>query len=161
MMKSALQGRPIVKGFFDKRTFSVQYVVADPDTRRCAIIDPILDFDEKSSSTATWSVNELLDHVRNEGYTLQWVLDTHPHADHFSAAGYLYDKTVIPSAIGEKVVKVYRTKKWCSLKAWGMKLAKRIGMKKAKVAVTRKLAVILHCIWVDGTSFEWGQAGAA
>jgi hypothetical protein len=44
------------------------------------------------------------------------------------------------------------------IKAWGMKLAKRIGMKKAKVAIARKIAVILHCIWVDGTSFEWGSA---
>jgi transposase len=58
-------------------------------------------------------------------------------------------------------VLLYRTKKWCSLKAWGMKLAKRVGMKKAKVAVARKIAVILHCIWVDGTSFEWGQTTAA
>jgi transposase len=55
-------------------------------------------------------------------------------------------------------VLLYRTKKWSSLKAWGMKLAKRIGMKKAKVAIARKIAVILHCIWVDGTSFEWGKA---
>jgi transposase len=55
-------------------------------------------------------------------------------------------------------VLLYRTKKWSALKAWGMKLAKRIGMKKAKVAIARKIAVILHCIWVDGTSFEWGQA---
>jgi transposase len=45
--------------------------------------------------------------------------------------------------------------KWCSLKPWGMKLAKRIGMKKAKVAIARKIAVILHCSWVDGTSFDW------
>jgi glyoxylase-like metal-dependent hydrolase (beta-lactamase superfamily II) len=108
MMKSALQGRPIVKGFFDKRTFSVQYVVADPDTRRCAIIDPVLDFDEKSGSTATWSADELLDHVRNEGYTLEWILDTHPHADHFSAAGYLKDKTGVPTAIGERIVEVQK-----------------------------------------------------
>jgi transposase len=55
-------------------------------------------------------------------------------------------------------VLLYRTKKWSSLKAWGMKLAKRIGMKKAKVAIARKIAVILHCIWVDGTSFDWGHA---
>jgi transposase len=58
-------------------------------------------------------------------------------------------------------VLLYRTKKWSSLKAWGMKLAKRIGMKKAKVAIARKIAVILHCIWVDGTSFEWGKAKEA
>lgn len=54
-------------------------------------------------------------------------------------------------------VLLYRTKKWSSLKASGMKLAKRIGMKKAKIAIARKIAVILHCIWVDGTSFEWGR----
>jgi transposase len=55
-------------------------------------------------------------------------------------------------------VLLYRTKKWSALKAWGMKLAKRIGMRKAKVAVARKIAIVLHCIWVDGTSFDWGQA---
>jgi transposase len=58
-------------------------------------------------------------------------------------------------------VLLYRTKKWSSLKSWGMKLAKRIGMKKAKVAIARKIAVILHCIWVDGTTFEWGKAKEA
>jgi transposase len=58
-------------------------------------------------------------------------------------------------------VLLYRTKKWSSLKAWGMKLAKRIGMRKAKVAIARKIAVILHCIWVDGTSFDWGQTTPA
>nr|WP_245317008.1 hypothetical protein [Bradyrhizobium manausense] len=54
-------------------------------------------------------------------------------------------------------VLLYRTKKWSSLKAWGTKLAKRIGMKKAKVAIAHKIAVILHCVWVDGTSFDSGQ----
>ncbi|MCA6111284.1 IS110 family transposase [Bradyrhizobium cenepequi] len=58
-------------------------------------------------------------------------------------------------------VLLYRTKKWSSLKAWGMKLAKRIGMRKAKVAIARKIALVLHCIWVDGTSFDWGQAKEA
>jgi transposase len=58
-------------------------------------------------------------------------------------------------------VLLYRTKKWSSLKVWGMKLAKRIGMKKAKVAIARKIAVILHCIWVDGASFDWGHATSA
>ncbi len=54
-------------------------------------------------------------------------------------------------------VLLHRTKRWCALKAWGLRLAKRVGWKKAQVAVARKLAVILHCIWVDGTVFEWGQ----
>ena len=54
-------------------------------------------------------------------------------------------------------VLLHRTRRWCALKAWGLRLAKRNGMKKAQVAVARKLAVILHCIWVDGTSFQWGK----
>jgi transposase len=53
-------------------------------------------------------------------------------------------------------VLMHRTKKWSSLKAWGTRLSKRIGTKKAKVAVARKLAVLLHCIWVDGIVFDWG-----
>lgn len=103
-----LNGHPNVKGFFDKRTFSVQYVVADPETRRCAIIDPVFDFDEKSGSVATWSADALLAHVKEQGYVVEWVLDTHPHADHFSAAAYLKDKTGAPTAIGEKVVEVQK-----------------------------------------------------
>lgn len=58
-------------------------------------------------------------------------------------------------------VLLHRTKKWCALNAWGLRLAKRNGMKKAQVAVARKLAVILHCIWVDGTSFEWSSGKEA
>ena len=103
-----LAGRPLVKGFFEKRTSSVQYVVADPDTKRCVIIDPVLDFDPKSGATATDSADELLDHVRQEGFALEWILDTHPHADHFSAAGYLKEKTGAPTAIGEKVTEVQK-----------------------------------------------------
>jgi glyoxylase-like metal-dependent hydrolase (beta-lactamase superfamily II) len=99
---------PIVAAFFEKRTFSIQYVVADPGTRRCAIIDPVLDFDEKSGSVATRSADALLAHIRSQGYSLQWILDTHPHADHFSAAGYLKDKTGAPTAIGAKVVDVQK-----------------------------------------------------
>jgi transposase len=58
-------------------------------------------------------------------------------------------------------VLLYRTKKWSSLKTWGLKLAKRIGVRKAKVAIARKIAVVLHCIWVDGTSFNWDLAKEA
>jgi glyoxylase-like metal-dependent hydrolase (beta-lactamase superfamily II) len=102
------QARPIVAGFFEKRTSSIQYVVADPDTKRCAIIDPVLDFDPNSGATATHSADALLEHVAREGYGLEWILDTHPHADHFSAAGYLKDKTGTPTAIGEKVIEVQK-----------------------------------------------------
>ena len=98
----------MLRGFFEKRTSSVQYIVADPETKRCAIIDPVLDFDLNSGATATHSADELLDYIKQENYDLQWILDTHPHADHLSAAGYLKDKTGVPTAIGEKVVEVQK-----------------------------------------------------
>lgn len=100
--------KPLVKAFFDKRTFSIQYVVTDAETKKCAIIDPVLDFDEKSGSTATGNADTILAYVQEEGLEIEWILDTHPHADHFSAASYLKAKTGAPTAIGEKVVEVQK-----------------------------------------------------
>lgn len=97
---------PLVKGFFDKRTSSIQYVVADMTTRKCAIVDPVLDFDEKSGATATRLADEILDYVNAAGLSVEWILDTHPHADHFSSARYLKHKTGARTAIGAQVVKV-------------------------------------------------------
>lgn len=95
--------KPDVTGFFDPRTWSVQYVVADPATGRCAIIDPVHDFDEKSGQTATQNADRLLAFIEARGYAVEWILDTHPHADHFSAARYLKSRTGAPTAIGERV----------------------------------------------------------
>lgn len=95
--------RPEVTAFYDKRTFSLQYVVADPATKRCAIVDPVADYDEKSGSVATVNADRILDFVREQGLTVEWILDTHPHADHFSAAPYLKAKTGAPTAIGSEV----------------------------------------------------------
>ncbi|MFN3320084.1 MAG: bifunctional sulfur transferase/dioxygenase Blh [Allorhizobium sp.] len=100
--------KPDVKGFYDARTGSIQYVVSDPATKACAILDPVLDFDEKSGATATVNADALLDHVRTEGLKVEWILDTHPHADHFSAAAYLKGRTGAPTAIGAHVVDVQR-----------------------------------------------------
>jgi glyoxylase-like metal-dependent hydrolase (beta-lactamase superfamily II) len=100
--------KPDVSGFYDEATGSVQYVVADPTTRRCAVIDPVLDFDPASGATRTNSADRLLRHIESEGLTLEWILDTHPHADHFSAAGYLKDVTGARTAIGERVVEVQK-----------------------------------------------------
>lgn len=99
---------PKVTGFFNSRTSSIQYVVADPATKRCAIIDPVLDFDERSGATGTMNADALLAHIAREGLTVDWILDTHPHADHFSAAQYLKEKTGAPTAIGAHVVDVQR-----------------------------------------------------
>ncbi len=108
--------RPVVKAFHDKRTGSVQYVVADPETRKCAIVDPVLDFDEKSGATATRHADAILEWVKEQGLDVEWILDTHPHADHFTAAHYLKGRTGAPTAIGEKVVEVQKL--WKGIYNW-------------------------------------------
>ena len=100
--------KPEVTGFFDRRTWSIQYVVADPETKKCAIVDPVYDFDEKSGQTASTNADRILEFVRDKGYEVEWILDTHPHADHFSAAAYLKQKTGAQTAIGEKVTEVQK-----------------------------------------------------
>src|SRR4051794_29416932 len=99
---------PGVAAFFDRRTCAVQHVVSDPDIGACAIIDPVLDYDEKSGSTATASADALLRYVSEQKLDVAWILDTHPHADHLSAAAYLREMTGAPTGIGERVVEVQR-----------------------------------------------------
>jgi glyoxylase-like metal-dependent hydrolase (beta-lactamase superfamily II) len=115
--------KPDVQAFYEHLTSSIQYVVADPLTKKCAIIDPVLDFDEKSGSTATRSADAILDYIAGAGLTVAWILDTHPHADHFSAAQYLKSRTGAPTAIGERVVDVQalwkRIYNWPTLPADG------------------------------------------
>ena len=109
-------GTPEVKGFFDKRTWSIQYVVSDPESRDCVIIDPVLDFDEKSGSVRTDNADTILSYVSEKGLRISGILDTHPHADHFSAAHYLKEKTGAPTAIGEHIVDVQRL--WQDIYNW-------------------------------------------
>lgn len=100
--------RPNVKGFHDTKTGSIQYVVSCPKTKKAVIIDPVLDFDETSARTCTTNADEILQYVRDASLDVVWILDTHPHADHFSAAPYLKSKLAAPTAIGEHVVKVQK-----------------------------------------------------
>jgi glyoxylase-like metal-dependent hydrolase (beta-lactamase superfamily II) len=95
--------KPDVRGFFEERTFSVQYVVTDRATRQCAIIDPVLDYEERSGSTATRSADEILRYVADNNLEVAWILDTHVHADHLTASHYLRQKTGAKTAIGEEV----------------------------------------------------------
>ena len=97
---------PVVKPFWDQPTGSWQYVFHDPSTMKGAIIDPVLDFDQQSGAISTTNAERLLDYVRETGIELVWILDTHPHADHFSAAQWLKEQTGAPTAIGEKVTGV-------------------------------------------------------
>lgn len=64
--------KPLVKGFFDERTFSIQYVVADIRKKKCAIVDPVLDFDEKSGATATKNADAILAYIEEQGLTVEW-----------------------------------------------------------------------------------------
>lgn len=107
---------PWVTGFYDEPSGSIQYVAADMATRKCAIVDPVLDFDEKSGATSTRNADALLDFVRRQDLAVEWILDTHPHADHFSAAHYLKQRTGAPTAIGARVVDVQTL--WKAIYNW-------------------------------------------
>jgi glyoxylase-like metal-dependent hydrolase (beta-lactamase superfamily II) len=101
--------QPDVVGFFDEETFTVSYLVADPVSRNCAIIDSVLDFDPVSGRTAHRSADRLLAHVATQRLKVEWVLETHVHADHLSACGYLKAKYGAPLGIGVHVATVQRS----------------------------------------------------
>jgi glyoxylase-like metal-dependent hydrolase (beta-lactamase superfamily II) len=98
--------RPEVTGFYDPATSTISYVVADPATRRCAVIDPVLDYDPKSGRTATASADAVAAHVRANGLTADWLLETHVHADHLSAMPYLKRLLGGHSGIGARIGEV-------------------------------------------------------
>ena len=81
--------RAEVEGFFDPQTFTVQYVVSDPTTARAAVIDPVLDFDPSSGRTSRASVDAIVAYVREKNLEVDWILETHAHADHLSGASAL------------------------------------------------------------------------
>jgi glyoxylase-like metal-dependent hydrolase (beta-lactamase superfamily II) len=100
---------PSVTAFFDEATFTVTYVAADPDTGRAAIIDPVLDFDPASGRTSTTSADKVIDFVRDSGLAVDWILETHIHADHLTAAPYLKEQLGGRIAIGSNVTAVQET----------------------------------------------------
>jgi glyoxylase-like metal-dependent hydrolase (beta-lactamase superfamily II) len=101
--------RPDVQAFFDPATFTASYLVSDPATGVAAIIDPVLDFEPKSARLSTASADALLDAVKARGLTLAYVLETHAHADHLSAADYIRGKTGAKIVIGARIVEVQKT----------------------------------------------------
>ena len=95
-----------VQAFFDKATHTVSYLVSDPATQAAAIIDPVLDFDPKSATLSTHSADALLAAVKAQGLTLNWVLETHAHADHLSAGALLRERTGAKLVVGARIVEV-------------------------------------------------------
>ena len=94
---------PDVTGFFDEATFTISYVVTDPATLQCAVIDSVLDYDPASGRTNTQSADRIIAHIRERGLTCQWIIDTHVHADHLTAAPYIRDQVGGTTAIGDQI----------------------------------------------------------
>ena len=101
--------QPRVHAQFDEATHTVSYVVWDPTTCRAAIIDPVLDYDHRTGRVSHRSADDLLGFAAGQGLSVDWVLETHAHADHLSAAPYLKEKTGAPIGIGARITEVQRT----------------------------------------------------
>ncbi len=100
---------PEVTAFFDEATFTVTYVVKDPDSTACAIVDSVLDFDYASGRTDTRSADEVIGFVRAQGLTVEWLLESHVHADHLSAAPYIQERVGGKIGIGDRITVVQDT----------------------------------------------------
>ncbi|MBA4045905.1 MAG: MBL fold metallo-hydrolase [Erythrobacter sp.] len=98
--------RPEIASFFDPATYTVTYIVHDPATMKAAIVDSVLDFDPNSGRTSTLSADKVIDFVTSKNLKVQWLLETHAHADHFSAAPYLQEKLGGKIAIGAEITTV-------------------------------------------------------
>jgi len=103
-----MTSNPTIRAFFDKPTNTISYLVADPITKRAAVIDPVLDYDQHSSEVDTRSVAAVLATAQNEGYRIDWTLETHAHADHLSGSPYVKAKTGARIGIGEHIKDVQR-----------------------------------------------------
>lgn len=101
--------KPVVTAFFDEPTFTVSYVAADAATKKCAIIDSVLDYDPASGRTSKASADEIVAFVGNHDLEVEWILETHVHADHLSAAPYLKEKLGGKIAIGFNISVVQNT----------------------------------------------------
>lgn len=101
--------KPDVSAFFDEATFTVTYVVSDPTTGRAAVVDPVLDFDPASGRTSTTSADKVVAFVEDNKLGVDWILETHVHADHLSAAPYIHETLGGKAAIGKDVTAVQKT----------------------------------------------------
>ncbi|PLX36944.1 MAG: MBL fold metallo-hydrolase [Hyphomicrobiales bacterium] len=97
-----------MRAFFDEATNTVSYLVWDSESRRAAVIDPVLDFDNRSGKASTTAADRVLEAVAEEGLTVDWVLETHAHADHLSGAPYIKAKTGARIGIGERIREVQK-----------------------------------------------------
>ncbi len=102
----AKSGRPSATAFFDEATFTVSYVVGDPESKACAVVDPVLDYEPVSGRTNTASADMVVAFIRDNGLDVQWILETHVHADHLSAAAYLQQQVGGQIGVGSQITVV-------------------------------------------------------
>lgn len=100
---------PKVKAFFDPETYTVSYLAQEPEGLACAIIDSVLDFDHASGRTDTHSADQIIDYVQAKGLRVEWILESHVHADHLSAAPYLQQRLGGKIGIGDQIVTIQET----------------------------------------------------
>ncbi len=106
LLKRSTLGSPVVQGYFDPATNTVSYIVYDPATKAAAIVDPVLDYFPRNGRTTTKSAKTLLTEVKLKELDLRYVLETHVHADHLSAAHFLKEQTNAPVVIGAHITDV-------------------------------------------------------
>jgi glyoxylase-like metal-dependent hydrolase (beta-lactamase superfamily II) len=104
----ASKSSPVIRAFFDQATNTISYLVADPATRRAAVIDPVLDYDPKSGAVDVRSVEAILKAAADDKLVIDWTLETHAHADHLSGSPWIKAKTGARIAIGEHIKDVQR-----------------------------------------------------
>jgi glyoxylase-like metal-dependent hydrolase (beta-lactamase superfamily II) len=107
-MRKEDMNTPKVTGFFDLPTNTISYVVADPVTGKCAVIDSLLDYNAASGRTSTASADKLIAFVKSQRLEVEWIIDTHVHADHLTAAPYVREKLGGKTGIGEQISTVQK-----------------------------------------------------
>lgn len=100
---------PVIQAFFDPATATASYLVSDPATRQAAVVDPVLDFEPKAARISTASADAILAAARQHGFSVRYVLETHAHADHLSAADYIRRETGAAVVIGARITEVQKT----------------------------------------------------
>ncbi len=109
MNSTVLNGNPWVQDFFDEQTNTFSYVVTDPKSKHCAIIDSVLDYDASSATTKTIHADRIIAYIQENQFTVQWILETHVHADHLTASQYLKEQLGGEIAMSEKIATVQET----------------------------------------------------
>ena len=101
--------KPVVEAFFDETTNTISYVVKDPNSSACAVVDSVMDIDYAAGRITSENADAMIDHIRKNGLSLEWIIETHVHADHLSAAPYIQEKLGGKIGIGAQILVVQET----------------------------------------------------